>query len=449
MRYMMTLMAAIAFSSQAIAQTSAPPPPSPTAPSPTPIEAAPELRTRVDGLTDILSGKGDYDAYFAAAFRAQIPKATFDQVNAQLLAANGPLIGIEGFEARTAWSGLVTMQYRDVIATIGITVDQAAPHQVIGLRILGSTVRESTLDAVVTTIKSLPGQTGFVLAKLGDKAPQPVFQHNGDTPLAIGSAFKLVILSELIRATNAGERKWDDVITLDGKELPGGGYTQKPAGTTVTLRELATQMISISDNSATDILLTALGRKKVEAMMPVIGIKNPARNRPFLGTAEFFKLKGVGKGALAARYLSLNEAGRRAMLDSEIAATPFSAMDPALFKDGKPILIDRLEWFESANDLVRVMDWVRRNTEGPKGADARTILSKNSGIPPMVASKWQFVGYKGGSEPGVMTMALLLQARNGEWYAVVGSWNDPAQDVGQGRFAGLISKAAELALPAP
>ncbi len=157
----------------------------------------------------------------------------------------------------------------------------------------------------------------------------------------------------------------------------------KPKGTQVSLRELATQMISISDNSATDILLHTLGREKVEAMLPVVGVRDPARNRPFLGTLELFKLKGIEANNLAARYLAENEAGRRRMLDGEIAGLPLLLIKPTLFRDGKPVLIEQLEWFLSPADLVRVMDWLRRNTEGPRGADARAVLSKNPGIGPV------------------------------------------------------------------
>lgn len=442
MRFTFVILFMLGLGFPATAQVSASPPQA-TAP-PAAATASPELRARIAALAEILVGKGDYDAYFAPAFRTQVPKTAFDQVNAQLLAANGPLVRIQRLDAKTAWTAQVTVEYRDALATIGIAVDPVAPHQVTGLRLLGTTGRETSMAAVVKAITELRGQTGFVVARLGSTKPLIQTQHNADTPLAIGSAFKLVILAEMVRATNAGERRWDDMITLDGKELPGGGYTQKPAGTKVALRELATQMIAVSDNSATDILLTALGRAKVEAMMPVIGISNPARNRPFLGTAELFKLKGIDKGALATRYLAQDEAGRRALLGGEIAATPLTVIDRLLFKDGKPIRIDQLEWFMSATDLVRVMDWLRRNSDGPKGADARAILSKNAGIPPQTASKWAYVGYKGGSEPGVLAMALLLQAKNGDWYGVAGSWNDDVKDVEQGRFAGLISKAAEL-----
>lgn len=422
------------------AQNAAPPPPV--------AKADPALDARIAELPALLRGEGDYDRYFASGFRTQVPKTRFDALAQQFVASNGAFKGASIVRATSPWSADIRLDYAHGVATAEIAVDPATPHQVTGLRITGFTGNETSLGAVIGEFAKLPGKTGFVLAKLGSGAPQMLEARNADSPLAIGSAFKLIILAELVRATNAGERKWDDMVTLDGTPLPGGGYFMKSKGTQISLRELATQMISISDNSATDILLRTLGREKVEAMLPVVGVADPVRNRPFLGTLELFKLKGIEANNLAGRYLAENEAGRRKMLDGEIAGLPLLLIKPTLFRDGRPVLIEQLEWFLSPADLVRVMDWLRRNTEGPKGADARAVLSKNPGIGP-AAGKWQWVGYKGGSEPGVMNMTLLLQAKTGDWYALTGSWNDPAQAVNEGRFAALISRAAELAAPAP
>lgn len=442
MRRLTLLLPLLALAAPAFAQTTPP-----TAAPAAPVQPAKEFRDRVHQVPDLLSGKGDYEATFSDAFRAQVPKAQFDAISAQLNAASGPFSDIQRIEAKTPWSGTATIEYRDAVITAQVVVDPAGDHRITGLLIQGLTAREATLDAVGATIRGLKGSTGYVLAKLGSGAPAILQQHHADQAFAIGSEFKLVILAELIRATNAGERKWDDLVTLDGKELPGGGYTQKPAGTAVSLRELATQMISISDNSATDILLATLGRARVEAMLPVLGIQNPARNRPFLSTAEAFKLKTIP--ALGQPYAAADEAGRRALLAGAVAATPLSKVDGARFAAGKPLAIDTLEWFETPNDLVRVMDWIRRNTDGPKGADARAILGKNPGIPPLAASKYRYVGYKGGSEPGVIAMTLLLEGKDGGWYVYSASWNDPTQAVESGRFAGLVGKAAELVAPAP
>lgn len=411
----------------------------------TAVKPSPAFEARVGELMGILAGTGDYDGFFTAAFRAQIPKAQFQAINAQLTQANGPALRIEGFEASDAYSGVVRVAYRDAVAMIGIRVTSEAPHQVSEMRILGFSSPETSIDQVASAIQALHGATGFAVARLGAGAPVLLKAHNAEQAFAVGSAFKLVILAELVRATNAGERGWDDLVTLDGAPLPGGGYNLKPKGTQVSLRELATQMISISDNSATDILLATLGREKVEAMLPVLGVVDPKRNVPFLGTLEAFKLKYVQGGVYAKRYAPLDVAGKRALLSGEVAAIPLVLVAPPPGPP-KPALIDQVEWFFTPADLVRMLDWLRRSSEGPKGADVRAVLSKNPAIGP-AAAKWQWVGYKGGSEPGVMHMSLLLQAKGGDWYVVTGSWNDTAQPVAEGRFAALISRAAELLAP--
>ncbi|MEP9361183.1 serine hydrolase [Sphingomonas sp. KR3-1] len=438
MMRLLPCLAALLLAAPATAQTAAPPP----APS-QPAKADPAFTERVNQLPGLLAGKVSYDEYFTPAFKAAVPREKFAPVIAQFAAAG--VTGVERIDQATPWQATVQVGLREAVATIKIAVDPAAPHQVSGLLITGSALRDTgktpaTPAEAVAEIRTLRGSAGFAVAKLGAGAPQLIQGYNQDRPYAIGSAFKLVILAELVRATNAGERKWDDLVTLDGGMLPGGGYTMKPKGTQVSLRELATQMISISDNSATDILLHTLGRAKVEAMMPVLGIADPARNRPFLATLDMFKLKGVA--GLGDRYLALGEAGRRALLDGEVAAVPTILIDQTSFQTKTPKMIDTLEWFESPNDLVRVMDWLRRGTEA--NPDARAILSKNPGMAPDAAARWQWIGFKGGSEPGVMNMTYLLQAKDGAWYVVTGSWNDPAKEVEQGHFAALLGKAAEL-----
>lgn len=428
----------------ALALTPAMPPPAAAQQAPAAPQASEPLKARIAELPAILQGKGNFEGFASPAFRAQVPREKFEQITQQLASAYGPVTGIERVTPLSPWAAEVQVAFRDAVGSIRIGVDEAPPNYVSTLLITGFTTSEATLDAVLDTLRALPGRTGFAYARLGEGKPQLLKAANADQPFAIGSAFKLVILAELVRATNAGERHWTDTVTLDGKtELPGGTYTMSPAGTQVSLRDLAAKMISISDNSATDILLRTLGRARVEAMLPVVGIANPAALRPFMGTLDMFKLKGIN--GLSAQWLALDEAGRRAMIEGPLANEPALAIRQDLFRDGKPILIDRIEWFETPADLVRVMDWLRRNTAAGPGAEARAILSINPGIARPAAARWAYVGYKGGSEPGVMNMTLLLQAKDQAWYVITGSWNDTQAAVNEVRFAGLMSKAAELA----
>lgn len=440
MRNRLVAALAILIAAPALAAQTAPAPP------PAVVAADPALTGRAKEIVALLNGQGDYAATFSAAFRAAVPKDKFDAIAAQLKAQAGLATGIHSIDPVAPWQATVIVDYQHALVTMQLVVDRAGTHQVTGLRITGMSASNATLGSVRDAISQLPGSTGFEFAKLGEGAPQRLESHNPDQPFAVGSAFKLVILSELVRETNAGTRRWDDKVTLDGRPLPGGAFAASPAGTQVSIRDLAAKMISVSDNSAADILLHLVGRDRAEAMLPVLGVSDPRRDRPYLSTLEMFKLKGVDHGALGMRYLALDEAGRRSMLDREVDPLPISAIDPALFADKKPVLIDRIEWYFTPADLVRIMDWLRRNTDSGAGAEARTILAINSGIGG-AAKGWKYVGYKGGSEPGVLDMTLLLQAKDDSWYVLTGSWNNPAADVDLMQFAGLVSRAAELGAP--
>jgi hypothetical protein len=159
---------------------------------------------------------------------------------------------------------------------------------------------------------------------------------------------------------------------------------------------------------------------------------------PFLTTVELFKLKGEPSGELAKKYLAFDAAGRRAFLDGDLAARPRAAIQPW----GKPSHVDTLEWFASANDLCRVMDWLRRHTESGPAAPLRQVLAINRGLP--LGDAWSYVGFKGGSEPGVLNLTYLLRSAGGDWYALSAGWNDTKAPVEEGKLEGLVQRLAEL-----
>ncbi len=402
------------------------------------------LRQRIAELIPVLNGGGDLAATFDPTFLAAVPAAQFRAITAQLGSSLGQALSVGPTEPVDANQAVVTVRYEHGAARVGVAVSPTTPGRVIGLRVLSAGPEEATLGAVIEAIHALPGQTNFALADLGDGAPRVALGLQPDQPLALGSAFKLVVLATLVQDIEAGRRHWDDAVTLDGTERPAGGYNHSPAGTRVPLRELARQMISISDNSATDILIDTLGRERIEAMQATVGWAHPERNRPWLMTIELFKLKGSGGGTLGVRYLAADVAGRRALLAGEVAHMPGSAIGP-LFADGRPVRIGELEWFASAADLVRVMDWLRRHSESGPGAEARTILAINPLIPPQIAGRYAYVGFKGGSEPGVIDLTLLLRTRGGQWRVLTAGWNNPVAAVDQTRLILLVSHAAELA----
>jgi beta-lactamase class A len=230
-----------------------------------------------------------------------------------------------------------------------------------------------------------------------------------------------------------GERKWSDVALLLHRSFSSAGTNGWPKDSPMTLHSLAAMMISLSDNSATDTLLFRLGREAVERRLASIGHSAPDKTLPFLSTVEAFALKA--NPPLRDRFLKATEAQQRNLLKSEAAALTLDKIDNAQLSKG-PAAIDTIEWFASPNDLLWLMNYIRAQ----QSDEMLAIMGINPQLSQVARSKWRYVGYKGGSEPGVISMSYLLQAKNGKWYVATGSWNDTTKDVENGKFAALMER---------
>ena len=405
----------------------------------TSITPAPSFKARLDQLVTLLNGSGDYDDLFAPVFREAVPQAQFNAIVAQLKAQGGAATGIENITPDTAWQATITVGYEKIVATMLVAVDPADPHQITGLRITGAQPRDDSLAKLEADFGKLHGSAGFGIYRLGDSGLTPIAEINGEAAAPLGSAFKLWILAEASRDVQKGTRHWDDVLRVGRKSLPGGVLQTWPDHAPVTLQTLATQMISISDNTATDTLLTTLGRDKVGTMVKTIGVADPARTLPILTTMQAFELKSPANAALAAAWAKEAPAARAKLLDDNVAAFAATSVDPHMF-DGKPLAIDTIEWFASPRDMARTLDWLRRHGDDT----TRAILAVNPGTAPAIAGRFDYVGFKGGSEPGVITLNFLVRTKAGQWLAVTGNWHDAGAAVSEFDFVTLMNRALML-----
>jgi len=403
------------------------------------VAVSPELRQAAETVINVFMGTADLGTEFTLAFLEQVPDAQINEITASLSRQYGVVREVASIEARSASTGSVRYRFDRAILTMDIAIEPQPPHRIAGLLVTGvEPVGGDSAAAIVQELQALPGQVSFAVARLDDSGPILVASHNPDQALAIGSAFKLVILGELSRQIRAGQRRWSDVVAIDRHSLPNGILQEWPLGSPATLHTLAALMISRSDNTATDVLLRLAGRENVERMMVTMGMRSAARNRPFLTTMEAFQLKADEPAALV-RWRSGDEAARRRLLRERYEEGGVS-IDLARLAGGSPSAIDTVEWFASASDLARVMDWLRRNGD----ETAQSILAINPGIPRAAAAPFSYVGFKGGSEPGVINLTYLVRNNDGMWHAVTGSWNNPAGAVEEARFAGLMSRAVQL-----
>lgn len=396
-----------------------------------------ELRAAADQVVALLQGRANARQVFTPAFLAQVPEAQVAAITGQLNAQHGAARRVASIEPQSASAGVIHIESERAVLHMNLVVDPAPPHRIAGLLLTGADVRGDTMAAVLQELRALPGEVSVAVATLGDGAPAFAESIEPERPGAIGSAFKLWILAELSRQVQAGERRWSDVVTLDRRSFPGGTLYNWPQGAPVTLHTLASLMISISDNTATDILLHTLGRENVERMLTRIGVANSARNRPLLSTLELGAIK-TGPAPGLNLWRQADEAGRRNLLSGQYAGTDGGRLDVSRFS-GNPLALD-VEWYASPADLVRTMDWLRRNG----GDTARAILAINPAVPPAQRGGFAYIGYKGGSEPGVLNLTWLVRTQAGRWHVVTGTWNNPAAPVDEARFVGLLTRAIQL-----
>ncbi len=312
------------------------------------------------------------------------------------------------------------------------------------------------LDAEFAKIASPKGAAStrslaFGAYRLGGDSPAPtpaaLHEYGAGQSLAIGSTFKLYILAALGEEAAAGRLKWSDPVRIsdDLKSLPSGTMQLEQEGAEFTIEQFAAKMISISDNTATDHLLDRVGREKVEAVMARLH-STPALNTPFLSTMDMFRMKLGADRGLAQRYASADVPARRALLakDGDVRKqTPSLAM-AAFWK--VPYHIE-VEWFASPMDLARVMADLRRLEQLPGNEAIGRVLRINPGL--ALGPAWASIAYKGGSEPGVLSMTWLLQrkgapGRSDAWFVLTLTMNDTAKDIDQPAFISLATSAATL-----
>lgn len=401
-------------------------PPAATAPSPA-------VQQRLDQLPAIINGEGDYEAYFAAGFRDQVPEAKFRELGRQLAVAMGRATAVEQVAPTGATDATIVVGFERGIARGRISIDPNAPHSVVGLLFTGTEMRDDSAAKVEADFLALPGDAGYGVYRLGGTAPVAINALNGTRAAPLGSGFKLWVLAEAARQVKAGKRRWSDVVPVGERSLPSGVLQTWPVGAPVTLHTLAMQMISISDNTATDTLMTALGRTQVDAMVRASGIVDADATLPLLTTMEAFRLKHPSNAARVAGWATLSPDARSKILsDPKLAATEVSA---GMFGD-KPLAL-QIEWFASPADMARVLDTIR--TIGDEQALA--ILGVNPG-----GDGWRYAyqGFKGGSEPGVISASYLVRTKAGEWRAVTGNWHRADAVVDQAQFFGLMNRVLTL-----
>lgn len=392
------------------------------------------IEARADEVVALVNGEIVPDAVFSPDFLAAIPAAQIRTLNASLIAQIGPAIEVIFLETRDRYRGSFEIRFERGIARGKIGITPAGGHRIDFLQFTSIdtlTLSDDTAEKISAELLALPGMANASFGPLDGGAP--LISVARDMSLALGSTFKLYVLAALAEDIGAGKQKWSDVVPLTERSYPSGQLHEWPMGAPLTLHTMASLMISISDNTATDQLIAVLGRDRLVTLMRESGHANPAANIPFLTTRELFMLKDCEAACIDA-WRSGDAAVRMALLEGLDQATATLDEINENFVDG-PRALD-IEWFASPADLTKLLAHMRR-TADPLAFE---IMAINEAAPFATKAKWSYIGYKGGSEPGVLNLTWLLRDKAGRDHILTLGWNNPKAALDEGRLDAIAQR---------
>ncbi|MGB0513215.1 MAG: serine hydrolase, partial [Wenzhouxiangellaceae bacterium] len=221
-----------------------------------------------------------------------------------------------------------------------------------------------------------------------------VIERNPDTPRALGSIFKTWVLGGVAEAVSDGSVMRADTLALDAAERAAGGtLNNEPLGTLVSVQDMATLMMGISDNTATDHLHELVGRVAVGDFMQGSGVADPNLLLPFLNISEQFHVFTRFDLATALSYVNGSEAFQQAFLNSDIE--PLGPSFPINFPFFHDSLLTSGTWRATPRDICRTLGALR---EMPEDQGALALVDEAMGAQaaqPGIRNRWARVWYKG------------------------------------------------------
>ncbi|MEO1128284.1 MAG: serine hydrolase [Planctomycetota bacterium] len=303
-------------------------------------------------------------------------------------------------------------------------------------------------------LASVPDDVGFAMYRLSrDGTMDEVHRSNADTPFNVNQFARLFVLGSIIQGVEMSELDWDDTvkITREHLSLHQGETRQLGVGSRIPLHRLARAMLSSDDLKATDALISVVGRDVVEEYMSLRTTPHTG-SLPFLTAREHVAMKLWGSEELRDAYAAASENERRILLSEDVAIV----RDPGdsaqrLLAWERPRHVGEIGWFCSADDACFVMNelWMASVMEkqiarhDDKTAHLWDVLTMNDEIPAK-APLWPQRGFFGGTEPGALSLAWMVERFDGERYAIVLLANNDGAPIDTARYVKLIYAVFEL-----
>jgi beta-lactamase class A len=128
--------------------------------------------------------------------------------------------------------------------------------------------------SVVDTVAGIAGELGGTVGVAARNLAGGAGVHlNADELFPLASVFKIPVMVEVLRRVDAGDVRLDERLTLrEADKSPGSTLIHLQEGLQPSVRDLLYLMITLSDNTATDMLWRRVGLESVNRTMRELGL---------------------------------------------------------------------------------------------------------------------------------------------------------------------------------
>jgi beta-lactamase class A len=148
---------------------------------------------------------------------------------------------------------------------------------------IAAALKEKLSGQLADIARRVDGVVGYEIVDLtsGDRV---AYLEHETFPTA--SSIKLAVVYELFRQVDEGRIHLEEPLVLDRSKAVGGSGVLVHLGTpTLTIQDYAALMVTLSDNTATNVLIDRLGMDAINTRMQTLGLKSTKLRRHMMDAA--------------------------------------------------------------------------------------------------------------------------------------------------------------------
>jgi len=396
--------------------------------------AANQLEWVVQQLSESSTSIADINAHFSSSYDASTLQNFFNTLRNDY--PNGQIIDVVGM---TPMSTAVVVQGQDSNADRAyFLVDSryTGNEEIVYFYVTpyyGSVQypvdQNLTMQQAINKFNTFAADVGLLVAYVDhNNQCQAIYQSDANTLKATGSIFKTWVLGGMADAVENLSLTPGQNVVFDAEQWVNGQSltNYEPAGTIFKAQDLATMMLGVSDNTATEILHDLVGRSVIDSYIDGSGVTDATVLKPILSINEQFHLFFSVHPTTATNFVNDTESNQLTFINNVLE--PMEAVTSYPYNND--FLMTSGSWRASPMEVCQNFAQLRTY---PQGSDALTLIDRAMGAQtaqPEIRNNWDRAWYKGGSLVSgadgyhVLTHAWLLEDNGHAPYVVVAMTND-------------------------